>query len=39
VIVTEDTEMKELVREGINGSIVPIGDANAIYERLEYLLK
>ena len=37
VIVTEDTGMKEHVREGQNGYIVPTGDWQAIYERLEYL--
>lgn len=35
VIVTEDTGMKELVQEGINGCIVPTGDWEALLERLE----
>jgi glycosyltransferase involved in cell wall biosynthesis len=37
VIVTEDTGMKELIREGANGYIVPTGDGDAIYERLSKL--
>lgn len=39
VIVTEDTGMKELVQEGINGYIVPTGDWEAILERLEHCRK
>jgi glycosyltransferase involved in cell wall biosynthesis len=35
VIVTEDTGMKELVREGENGWVVPTGSVQAIVERLE----
>ena len=35
VIVTEDTGMKEHVREGENGYIVPTGEWPAILERLE----
>lgn len=34
VIVTEDTGMKELVREGENGFVVPTGDVDAIVDRL-----
>jgi len=34
VIVTEDTGAKERVREGVDGWIVPTGDAAAIAERL-----
>lgn len=34
VIVTEDTGMKEYVREGVNGYVVPTGDWEAILERL-----
>lgn len=37
VIVTEDTGMKEHVREGINGYVVPTGEWQAILERLEGL--
>ncbi len=37
VIVTEDTGMKEHVREGVNGYVVPTGDWEAILERLEFL--
>ncbi|GIV61827.1 MAG: hypothetical protein KatS3mg044_0693 [Rhodothermaceae bacterium] len=37
VVVTEDTGMKELVREGENGYIVPTGDVDALYERLAAL--
>jgi glycosyltransferase involved in cell wall biosynthesis len=37
VIVTEDTGMKEHVQEGVNGWVVPTGDADAILERLEHL--
>jgi glycosyltransferase involved in cell wall biosynthesis len=37
VIVTEDTGMKELVKEGENGYIVPTGSWEAILERLEHL--
>jgi glycosyltransferase involved in cell wall biosynthesis len=35
VIVTEDTGMKEYVREGVNGFVIPTGDAVALFERLE----
>lgn len=34
VIVTEDTGMKEHVKEGINGYVVPTGNWEAILERL-----
>jgi glycosyltransferase involved in cell wall biosynthesis len=34
VIVTTDTGMKDYVREGENGYIVPTGDIDALYERL-----
>ena len=37
VIVTEDTGMKELVEEGVNGYIVPTGSWEAILERLEFI--
>ncbi len=37
VVVTEDTGMKELVTEGVNGYIVPTGSWEAILERLEHL--
>lgn len=37
VIVTEDTSMKEHVREGMNGYIVPTGCWQAIFERVEHL--
>ena len=36
VIVTEDTGMKDLVQEGVNGYIVPTGDWEAILERMEH---
>jgi glycosyltransferase involved in cell wall biosynthesis len=39
VIVTEDTGMKERVREGETGFVVPTGSWEAILDRLEYLLK
>lgn len=39
VIVTEDTGMKELVREGENGFVVPTGDVDALYERLLYFVQ
>lgn len=34
VVVTEETGMKEYVVEGENGYVVPVGDAEAIVERL-----
>ena len=37
VIVTEDTGMKEHVREGENGFVVPTGRLGALIERLEHL--
>lgn len=37
VIVTEDTGMKEYVREGENGFVVPTGSAEALHERMEHL--
>lgn len=39
VIVTEDTGMKEVVQEGVNGYVVPSGDWEAILERLEHCRK
>ena len=35
VIVTADTGMKEYVREGVNGWVVPTGDSQAILDRFE----
>ncbi len=37
LVVTEDTGMKEHVREGENGYIVPTGSVDAILDRLEHL--
>lgn len=37
VIVTEDTGMKELVRDGDTGYLVPTGDVSAICRRLEQI--
>ena len=37
VIVTEDTGMKEYVREGHNGFVVPTGSSTALVRRLEVL--
>jgi glycosyltransferase involved in cell wall biosynthesis len=37
VIVTEDTGMKEHIREGINGYVVPTGSWEAILEKLEQI--
>jgi len=34
VIVTDNTGMKELVREGENGFVIPTGDASALSDRL-----
>ncbi|HVK12265.1 MAG TPA: glycosyltransferase [Gemmataceae bacterium] len=34
VIVTDQTGMKEYVREGVNGYVVPAGDADALLARL-----
>jgi glycosyltransferase involved in cell wall biosynthesis len=39
VIVTEDTGMKEHVREGVDGYVVPAGDPDALLDRLEHLAK
>lgn len=39
VIVTEHTGMKERVREGVNGYVVPTGDWSATLERLEHLYR
>jgi len=39
VIVTEDTGMKEHVREGIHGYVVPTGDVDALVQRMEHLAK
>ena len=38
VIVTEDTGMKELVREGVNGFVVPTGNVDAIHDCIEHLI-
>jgi len=35
VIVTEDTGMKEHVRHGFNGFVIPTGDAAALFEHLK----
>jgi glycosyltransferase involved in cell wall biosynthesis len=37
VVVTEDTGMKEHVREGVNGWVVPTGNADVLLERLAHL--
>ncbi len=37
MVVSEDTGMKELVKEGVNGYVVPTGKWEPILERLEYL--
>ncbi|QRN95946.1 glycosyltransferase [Archangium violaceum] len=37
VIVTDNTGAADLVEDGVNGYIVPTGDARAIRERLEHL--
>lgn len=34
VVVTDQTGMSEFVREGVNGSVVPAGDVEALVERL-----
>ncbi len=39
VIVTEDTGMKQHVREGVNGFIVPTGKWEPILERLDFLVR
>jgi glycosyltransferase involved in cell wall biosynthesis len=39
VIVTDDTGMKEHVREGINGYVVPTGDVDALVQRLEHIAR
>ena len=37
VIATEDTGMKEYIRSGENGFVVPRGNWEAIRERLEWI--
>jgi len=37
VIVSENTGAKEIIRDGVDGFIVPIRDANALQEKLMYL--
>jgi len=37
VLVTEDTGMKEYVTEGVDGYVIPTGDAPALQERLHHL--
>jgi glycosyltransferase involved in cell wall biosynthesis len=39
VVVTEDTGMKEHVREGVNGHIVPTGNGEAILETLKSMMQ
>ena len=39
VVVTEDTGMKEYVREGVNGFVVPTGSVDAIVAALENLIR
>lgn len=36
-IVTEDTGMKNLIKDGVNGYIVPTGSWEAILERMEFV--
>jgi glycosyltransferase involved in cell wall biosynthesis len=36
-IVTQDTGVKESVRDGVNGFVVPTGDADALLDRLQVL--
>jgi len=38
VIVTEDTGMKEYIQNGVNGYVVPTGNWEAIWERLDYMM-
>lgn len=38
VIATETTGAKEIIQNGYNGLLVPIGDANALAEKILYLL-
>lgn len=35
VIVTDQTGMKEHIQEGVNGSVIPAGDTDALFARLE----
>lgn len=37
VIVTSDTGMKEYVKEGVNGYVIPTGDGEALRDRLVHL--
>jgi glycosyltransferase involved in cell wall biosynthesis len=37
VVVTQDTGMREHVREGVNGFVIPTGNVDALVERLEFL--
>jgi glycosyltransferase involved in cell wall biosynthesis len=37
VIVTEDTGMREHVREGVNGFVIPTGNVDALVQRLDFL--
>jgi len=39
VVVTEDTGMKEYVRDGVNGFVVPTGSVDAIVAALESLIR
>lgn len=39
LIVTEDTGTRELVKEGVNGYVVPTGDVSALLDRLEQLAR
>jgi glycosyltransferase involved in cell wall biosynthesis len=39
VVVTEDTGMKEYVRDGVNGFVVPTGSVDAIVAALENLVQ
>ena len=36
VIVTENTGAKDLIKEGVNGFIIPIRDAEALKEKIRY---
>jgi glycosyltransferase involved in cell wall biosynthesis len=39
VVVTEDTGMKEYVRDGVNGYVVPTGHAGALLDRMGLLAR
>lgn len=38
-IVAKDTALEELIKDGVNGYVVPVGDASSIADRINFLME